>query len=270
MSTLPITGFAYAVNGKFTPRSSRAPSQTASPPPEYNVQSTTRLNGAENAKVVTANAATIPGTNPDAAQLQRALTFEKQKGEAVDRARYIAQGNLMSKSSLETQLAATTIEELAFARALYLDSIEYIVRGLPPDLTDPETHRLRETVCALSQKCRLETRDLGPSTGAPRTQQAFVALCRGTATVIKISIPRVKQGIASLIEFENRHHVLEKSGTLVSNSLYTVADGAAKTNIRVPDVSRVLGSVYYGLSLGLLEGYKVLASEGPVRAPSYS
>lgn len=254
MSSLPMAGLAYAVGSKhahhLAPRSS-----ASSPPPEYD-------NPPPSDPPEVAQQTLAVGPAPQ--ELERALAFQSMKSHAIERSRYAAQGSLLLQSSQESQLAARSPDEMQFARQLYLTSLEYILRGVPTDLSEAEKETLARSVSQLYSRVGIEEDKRVTSPAAPdsdRTQQLIVQLCRGTAILIKISIPRIRNGLESAIEFEKQYHLLQRSGHLVSDSLMTVADRAARASFVLPDISRFSGFatvVLNGVTIGVSEGYRIL------------
>lgn len=262
MSSLPMAGLAYAVGAKSKKHFTSSSSATT-PPPEYDNASDGEGTAPQNTQVI------VSGPVPQ--DLERALEFQRTKARALERARYAAQGSLLMHSSQEAQVTARSAEEIQFARELYMTSLDYLLRGVPTDLSDVEKASLMQSVNQLYTRVgvtdgdRLEPRDSRPEIA--RTQQVIVQLCRGTAILIKISIPRIRQGLETAMELERQYHILQRSGNLVSDSLLTVADRASKTSFILPDLSRFSGlanGVISGVAIGVSEGYRILADQPAV------
>lgn len=172
----------------------------------------------------------------------------------------------MLRASQEAQTDATSIQQLQFSRELYMTSIDYLLRGVPTDLDEAEQESLRRTIGTLYNRVGIQVAQAPIDDRESRqvTQQIIVTFCRGTAIIIKKSIPKIKQGIEQAIEFENQYHVLEKSGIALSNSIMTMADKASRVNWALPNFSILTSigqTVTLGLTAGIIEGYRVLAEE---------
>lgn len=255
VSSLPMAGLAYAVGSSkvnvSAPTSTvvtTVPSRVSSPPPpEYEGRSV----------VASSGSAAVPE------ELERALLFRRLLEEATDRSRYVSQGGVMLRSSQESVLAARTPEELRFARDLYLTSLDYILRGVPAGLSPTEKETLTRSLSQLYTRLGVQDPTVPHQQRSdPHTQHLFVQFCRGTATVIKLSMPRIRQGLESAVEFEKQYHVLERTGSVLSTSLMTVADRASRSTLTLPDFSAVTGlasGIVHTVSLGVWEGYQILS-----------
>jgi hypothetical protein len=208
---------------------SAVPSRSSSPPPQYsNVE-----------------------------DLSKALVFQKDKVEASERYRYAQQGAIMLRASQEAQQDANTSEQLHFSRELYITSVDYLLRGIPSNLSPIEQENLRHSVNVLYSRIGMQK-----PVEREHTQQFIVTMCRGTAVVIKKSIPKIKQGIEQAIEFESQYHLLEKSATVATNVVMVLCERVSR--IQPIDISAFTTfghNVTLGLTAGLMEGYKVLAEE---------
>lgn len=261
MSSLPMAGLAYAVAAKTKMSLATAASASTSPPPEYDT--TVQVNGTE------PPSAELVASGPVPQELERALEFQRLKAQAVERSRYASQGTLLMQSSQEAQRTARSIDEIQFSRELYITSLGYLLRGVPTELSNVEKANLVQTVDQLYARVGIDNTKVQitsqPETA--RTQQLIVQICRGTAILIKISIPRIRQGLETAMELEKQYHILQRSGNLVSDSLLTVADTAARTSFILPNFSRFTGlanCVISGVTIGVSEGYRILAEE-PIR-----
>lgn len=177
---------------------------------------------------------------------------------------------MMLRASQDAQQDATNEQQLQFSRELYITSIEYLLRGIPSDLSDTEQESIRRSVITLYTRVGIDSGSAAVATQQDSqqqlqiTQQIIVTFCRGTAVVIKKSIPKIKQGIEQAIEFENQYHVLERSGVALSATLMSMADKASRVTWTLPNIGFLTSmgqTLTLGLTTGIYEGYKVLSEE---------
>ena len=156
-------------------------------------------------------------------------------------------------------------ESQAFSRQLYVDSMTYLLQGLPPDLSEQELSHLQS---ALPH----ELRSLQDVKTSSYNHRAPSMLHRGIAASIvtlcllfRLTLPYVKHLLALAYSFERSHHVTEQA---LAVSITTV-DSFGKKSMNLADTALenklIMGTITYciegicgGLNEGLDEGMKAI------------
>lgn len=144
----------------------------------------------------------------------------------------------------------------------------FLIRGLPSDLTDPETLRLKN---ALPESLKDSTppektrhRNRNPSLLHRSLASTIVAIC----LLLRLALPYIKLLIAMAYSYDRTHHVRER----VFAFSIIAADSFGKRSMALASTAMtnevVLGAVTYwvdgirgGLNEGLGEGLKVIQAQ---------
>ena len=153
----------------------------------------------------------------------------------------------------------------AFARQLHINSMAYLLQGLPQDLTDQEILHLQ---CALPQSLKRSPHSGNTSSKSRKPS----ILHRGIATavlilclVLRLTLPYIKYFLAVAYNYERSHHVRETTLALSMNLVdqfgkigMGVMGTAANNRLMVDVITYCVEGVCGGLNEGLGEGTRVI------------
>ena len=153
------------------------------------------------------------------------------------------------------------------SRQIYIDSMTYLLQGLPPDLSEQEIARLHSALPKPLQEPNQSERSLPephiPSVLHRSVSNIIIAFC----LVIRLALPYIKYLLALAYRYERSHHVTENA---LSMSINTV-DSLGRKSIDVTGAAMhnelIMGAVAYcvegvcgGLNEGLGEGMKAIGA----------
>ena len=176
--------------------------------------------------------------------------------------------HLLNAALVESEMRDPRNELLS--RQLYIDSMTYLLQGLPPDLTEQEVTRLQSALPEPLQEPHQSEKSLPepqtPSVLHRSVSNIIIALC----LIIRLALPYIKYLLALAYSYERTHHVTENALTMSMNAIDSLSrksmdvTGAAMRN------ELVMGAVTYcvegvcgGLNEGLGEGMKAIDARNP-------
>lgn len=153
----------------------------------------------------------------------------------------------------------------AFSRQLYINSMAYLLQGLPSDLTEQEVLNLQSALPkSLDRSPRTDT--------APQNTPNPSVLHRGVANsvilsclLLRVALPYAKYFLGVVYDFERSHHVTENALALSMSSVNYFGKlgmdvvGTAVNNKPVMEVViYCVDGICGGLNEGLVEGIKAI------------
>ena len=163
--------------------------------------------------------------------------------------------NLLQIAFNESQGAVH--QDQGFSRQLYIDALSYLLRGLPPDLSQQEVYSLRRALPAQIDKASIENTPLrdkaSPSLLHRGLASSVILLC----LLVRLLSPYIKYIVATAYRYERTHHITEK----IFTSSISTADSLGKKGIELASsalghevVMEGLAYCVDGIRGGLVEG----------------
>ena len=153
----------------------------------------------------------------------------------------------------------------AFSRQLYVNSMTYLLQGLPSDLSDQEIHYLQSSFPEQLNT----TRCIGDASCDHRApsmlHRSIASLILSLCLLIKLILPYIKQVLAVAYSYERTHHVTERAlvssmATIdsVSNKSSSLAGSAIENKAVTGAFMYCVEGICGGLNEGLGEGLKAM------------
>ena len=177
--------------------------------------------------------------------------------------------------SLNASLAESDFQDhqsQAFSRRLYINSITYLLEGLPSDLNEQETLQLQSVLPqSLAQRSGSEKaidRPSNPSVLHRAIATIIISLC----VLMQVLLPYLKHLFALACNYERTHHVTEQALAVSMTSVQSVGrtgTDLAKSVMENKAILKVIGycieGICGGVNEGLDEGVKVIGAPNTQR-----
>ncbi len=169
---------------------------------------------------------------------------------------------------LNTSLARSELRDphsQGFSRRLYVNSITYLLQGLPPDLSEQEIFYLQSALpkslnrshCSEAASCQRRA----PSMLHRAIASFVVSFC----LLIRLTLPYIKYLLALAYSYERKHHLTENplaASQSAADSLgrksKNVAETAMDNKMVVDTMTYCVEGICGGLNEGLGEGVKAI------------
>lgn len=176
----------------------------------------------------------------------------------------------MLMTSEEELKQASTVVDLEVSRGLYLTGVDYLLRGVPSQLAANEKEALAYSILALVERTGIELCPANPqvvvspnpTSSTDRQDDLFVVVCKTSASALKLAIPKVQNILEKAIQYENEYHIAQKSSVALKHSILLAMAAAEKWNL-----GSSLARLVTRVSVGIVEGYKVLAEDEKLHVP---
>lgn len=185
--------------------------------------------------------------------------------------------------------SATVAQNLTYGnpkleRQLYLDGLTYLLRGLPPDLTSDEKHRVQSSFTSFldAGRNRVCSSEEARNASQPSILHKILA-----STIVQLFIlshfllPYVKTCLRSAYEYERTHHISQKvlassidladmfgkQSLAITTALYGMGNG--KVGEILTELCRwVVEGVTGGIHDGIGEGLSIVSATKPATVES--
>lgn len=173
--------------------------------------------------------------------------------------------NLLQAAILESQ--SSNPESRPFSRQLYLDSVSYLLQGLPSDLSDHEVLHIQRAIPAEIKVAPPLSVDEGHLLGQPQQTSSskppsilhrslastIVMIC----VILRLFLPYLKYFAQAAYRYDREHQVSEKMlarGVQATDALGKRALGVASTALGSELVMETVGYCVEGVCGGVTEG----------------
>jgi len=187
---------------------------------------------------------------PDYEQLYQAMqmqSYDDNGGSERVRKKYACQGLKLVASALAEDTSALSPKEVNFSRDLYVNGVEYIIRGLPQNLPASE-----------KQKIHILLRKLQPvpHDHTPEPYPLIIFLFRQLGLLMKHISPHIQSLALRLVEIEQRYNVVR--GLLETGM--GMAERGVNLAVRL-GVNDALVNFGTALGRGMGESYRVYTDD---------
>ncbi|KAK5133598.1 hypothetical protein LTR08_007546 [Meristemomyces frigidus] len=265
--------YATPTHSRTASNASDASDASLTPPPSYHVSERSSVCDADDDECLQ-----LPQNQP--MSLDSVTEAQGERTSSGVRWKYAHQGHTLL--SLSTQEADAPSHHPQFSRKLYIDSIEYLLHGLPTEMTAQEEASLR---CALpsslltapsteDQLAVQRTRDIerfdqpAPAPDPSVLHRAVAQVTLYAILLVYMILPYVQLLLQRMYQYDRKHKVsdrllaqgaltadmLGKQTLLLANNLCAMNDGKVGEAVRgagVWWVQGVSGGVYDGLGEGM-------------------
>ena len=190
--------------------------------------------------------------------------FHKRLKPLTDPAGLRAGYNLLQASLAESQ--ASHPDSRAFSRQLYLDSVSYLLQGLPSDLSGQEVIHIQKAIPVEIQGPQvLEGRSIRQQPSKPPSilhrslASTIICLC----VILRLFLPYLKYFAAAAYRYDRTYHISERVFATTMSTTDTlgkraieVASTALGSEFVMEGVSYCVEGVCGGVTEGLGEGMK--------------